>query len=168
MKQHLRLLLPLALLIGAGYQAQSQGVGIGTTSPDGAAVLDVNSTNRGFLPARMTQAQRGLIPVTSQSAGLLVYQTDGTAGYYYYTGAGWLPLGAQGPQGPVGATSPQGATGPSGPAGPYWAVGCAGPVRRRVGRGLVGGERTDGRPEHDGRGKLAARPGQSAVHQPHH
>jgi hypothetical protein len=63
-------------------------VGIGTTSPNGSAQLDVNSTNKGFLPPRMTSAQRGNI--TSPVAGLMVYQTDGTAGLYYYNGSAWI------------------------------------------------------------------------------
>lgn len=119
MKQHL-LLLPLALLLGSGYQARAQGVGIGTTSPDGAAALDVKSTNRGFLPPRMTQAERSLVPATAQSAGLLVYQTDGISGYYFYTGTAWTQLGVQGPAGPSG---PQGATGAQGPQGPQGTAG---------------------------------------------
>lgn len=119
MQAHLRPLLLALLMAGAGLQAQAQSVGIGTTQPDGAAALDVNSTNRGFLPPRMLQSQREQIPVTAQSAGLLVYQTNGTPGYYYYTGTGWMPLGAQGPAGAPGAAGPQGPQGPAGALGQY-------------------------------------------------
>ena len=52
-----------------------------------SSVLDVKSTSKGFLPPRMTQAQRAAI--ASPAPGLFVYQTDGTAGYYYYNGAAW-------------------------------------------------------------------------------
>ena len=63
-------------------------VGIGTSTPNASAQLDVSSTTKGFLPPRMTQAQRQNI--NSPIAGLMVYQTDGTAGLWYYTGNTWI------------------------------------------------------------------------------
>lgn len=65
-------------------------VGIGTTSPAASSLLEVRSTSKGFLAPRMTAAQRTAI--ASPATGLLVYQTDGTAGYYYYYGTGWRLL----------------------------------------------------------------------------
>jgi hypothetical protein len=47
--------------------------GIGTTSPNAKAILDVTSTTKGFLPPRMTTTQRDAI--TSVPAGLMVYNT---------------------------------------------------------------------------------------------
>jgi hypothetical protein len=67
-------------------------VGIGTNIPAPSAQLDVTSTERGFLPPRMTTAQRDLI--ASPATGLLVFQTDNTAGYYFYNGTAWVGLGA--------------------------------------------------------------------------
>ena len=64
--------------------------GIGTTTPESSAKLDVSSTNKGFLPPRMTATQRGNIP--SPAAGLMVYQTDAPIGFYYYNGIGWLNI----------------------------------------------------------------------------
>lgn len=61
------------------------------TPPDGSAMLDVKSTVSGFLPPRMTQAQRNAI--SSPATGLLIWQTDNTAGYYYFNGTGWIFLG---------------------------------------------------------------------------
>lgn len=58
----------------------AQNVGIGTTSPNASAQLDVSSTTKGFLAPRMTQAQR--VAISNPAQGLLVYQTDGTPGYY--------------------------------------------------------------------------------------
>lgn len=48
-------------------------VGINTASPNASAALDVSSTTTGFLPPRMTEAQRDAI--SSPSAGLIVYNT---------------------------------------------------------------------------------------------
>lgn len=62
--------------------------GIGTTTPHASAKLDVTSTNKGFLPPRMTALQRVEIP--TPAAGLMVYQTDGIAGLYYYSGSAWI------------------------------------------------------------------------------
>lgn len=60
-------------------------VGIGTTTPQ--AKLDVSSTTSGFLPPRMTQAQR--VAIVSPAIGLHVYQTDATEGVYVYKSTGW-------------------------------------------------------------------------------
>ena len=62
--------------------------GIGTTTPHASAKLDVTSTDKGFLPPRMTSTQRTAI--LSPAAGLMVYQTDGTSGLYYYNGTVWI------------------------------------------------------------------------------
>lgn len=94
---------------GTVYRTGSVGIGANNT-PAASAILDVNSTSKGFLPPRMTQSQRDLI--SAPAAGLLIYQTDNTPGFYYYNGSAW----AQG-IGPTGAT---GATGPSGNAVPAW------------------------------------------------
>lgn len=62
-------------------------VGIGTTSPNASALLEIKSTSKGLLVPRMTKAQRDAIggPATS----LLIYQTDNTPGFYYYAGSSW-------------------------------------------------------------------------------
>jgi len=68
--------------------AQSVGINSDGSAPDGSAMLDVSSTDKGFLAPRMTAEQRGSI--TSPVAGLLVYQTDGEIGYYEYNGSSWV------------------------------------------------------------------------------
>lgn len=80
--------------------ARAQGnVGIGTTSPDASALLDLTSTSRGFLIPRMTEAQKNAI--ASPATGLLIYETDNaTTGAYagqgptfwYYDGITWVPM----------------------------------------------------------------------------
>jgi hypothetical protein len=78
-------LLIVGLFLTAKMFAQT---GIGTTTPHASAKLDITSTDKGFLPPRMTSSQRTSIP--SPAAGLMVYQTDGTAGLYYYNGSAWI------------------------------------------------------------------------------
>ena len=63
------------------------GIGVGTTSPLPSAVLDINSTTQGFLPPRMTNAQRTAISLPA--VGLMVYCTDATEGLYIYKSTGW-------------------------------------------------------------------------------
>jgi hypothetical protein len=64
-------------------------VGIGTTTPSSSSLLEVKSTTKGVLFPRMTNAQRNAI--ASPAVGLLVYQTDGAQGFYYYH-SGWKPV----------------------------------------------------------------------------
>lgn len=64
-------------------------VGINTTSPDASAVLDVTSTTQGFLTPRVTTIQRQAI--STPASGLLVFDTDATA-FYYYDGVAWVAL----------------------------------------------------------------------------
>ena len=52
------------------------------TTGNTSSVLDVKSVLKGFLAPRMTQTQR--LAIVSPADGLLVYQTDGTKGFYYY------------------------------------------------------------------------------------
>ena len=65
-------------------------VGINNTgsAPDNSAMLDISSTDKGILIPRMTQIERDNIG--GPATGLLIYQTDGTAGFYYYNGAAWV------------------------------------------------------------------------------
>lgn len=65
-------------------------VGIGTTSPHNSALLELSSTTKGLLPPRMTAAQR--TSLSSPAEGLLIYQTDGSKGYYFYNGSQWVLL----------------------------------------------------------------------------
>ena len=66
-------------------------VGIGTTTPNTSSMLDIKSTNSGLLIPRMTLAQKTAIG--TPATGLLIYQTDGTAGFWYYDGTIWTTFG---------------------------------------------------------------------------
>ena len=81
-------LLSTIILLSVLSMVQAQ-VGIGTTTPNSSAVLDVTSTSAGFLPPRMTAAQRNAI--SGPSAGLMIWCTDcGTNGeLQVYNGTSW-------------------------------------------------------------------------------
>jgi hypothetical protein len=79
-----RILLFLLTLFACSDLINAQNVGIGTTTPSSSAMLDISSTDKGLLMPRMTAAQRTAI--VSPAAGLQVYQTDGTKGFYYFDG----------------------------------------------------------------------------------
>ena len=66
-------------------------MGIGTTTPDASSALDITSTTKGLLIPRMTETQRDAI--SSPATGLMIYQTDGTVGFYYYNGSSWANVG---------------------------------------------------------------------------
>ena len=82
-------------------QAQT---GIGTTTPNASAKLDVTATDRGFLPPRVAlTASNVFSPITgtsSAAAGLLIYNTatSGTVpnnvvpGYYFWNGTAWIQI----------------------------------------------------------------------------
>jgi hypothetical protein len=60
---------------------------IGSTTDVPSASVAITSTTQGFLPPRMTSAQRTAI--ASPAEGLLVIQTDGVQGLYIYINATW-------------------------------------------------------------------------------
>ncbi len=85
----------LLLIFFLPYIINAQ-VAINTTgaTPDGSSMLDVSSTSAGMLVPRMTEAQRDAI--SSPATGLLIYQTDNTAGFYYWDGSAWTKVGSSG------------------------------------------------------------------------
>ena len=83
-----RSILLFALLCATTFtQAQ---IGIGTSSPNAASQLEVSSTSKGFLPPRMTAAQRNAI--STPVAGLMVWCNDcGSNGeIQIYNGTEWV------------------------------------------------------------------------------
>ena len=70
-------------------------VGIGTTSPDSSAALEIKRTNKGFLPPRVTLTSRtDGTTITSPSTALLVYHIGSStmeSGIYYNAGTATSP-----------------------------------------------------------------------------
>ncbi|NNV55491.1 tail fiber domain-containing protein [Limnovirga soli] len=64
--------------------------GVGTTAPNISALLEMVSTSKGLLIPRMTATQRNAI--ATPAIGLMIYQTNSTPGFYYYTGAAWTAM----------------------------------------------------------------------------
>jgi hypothetical protein len=89
MIKHLFLFLFLSINIFAQ-------TGIGTTTPNASAKLDVYSTNKGFLPPRVTlTGVSDATTIASPAEGLLVYNLGSVglqAGYYYWNGANWATI----------------------------------------------------------------------------
>lgn len=68
------------------FRDATVGVGTLNTAITGSQ-FSINSTTRGFLPPRQTNAQRTAI--SSPPTGLQVFQTDGTEGYYVKYASAW-------------------------------------------------------------------------------
>ena len=77
-------------------QTLAAQTGIGTTTPNASAKLDVYSTDKGFLPPRVTLTSATVAaPITLPAEGLLVYNLGSVglqAGYYYWNGASWATI----------------------------------------------------------------------------
>ena len=85
--------LLLFICVVCSYCVHAQrGVKIGTnnSTADPSAILEVESTDKGVLLPRMTEAQRNAIP--SPATGLLIFQTDATPGFYYWNGSNWQSI----------------------------------------------------------------------------
>jgi len=100
-------------------------VGINTNSPDASSALEIESTTGGILIPRLLQTERDAI--LAPATGLMIYQTDATAGFYFWDGAAWTKIdGIAGPQGETGATGSTGNAGADGTNGTNGAQGIQG------------------------------------------
>lgn len=68
---------------------QTGEVGIGTTSPDASAVLDIASTTKGLLIPRLTNDEMNA--VSSPATGLQIFNTTNSA-IYFYDGSAWRTM----------------------------------------------------------------------------
>ena len=68
--------------------------GVGTITPNASSIVEMQSTPQGLLAPRMTKAQRDAI--VAPATGLLIFQTNSTPGFYYFTGAGWTAISTKG------------------------------------------------------------------------
>ena len=68
------------------YNPSTTQLSLGTNAPEASALLQLDSTSKGFLPPRQTTAQRDAI--ASPATGLTIYNTD-TNQYNVYNGVAW-------------------------------------------------------------------------------
>jgi uncharacterized protein (TIGR02145 family) len=109
-KTILNSLTVVTLFFASAANAQV-GVGVPAGDIHPSAELEVKSTTKGFLPPRMTKAERDAI--LTPAAGLLIYQTDGDetnpTGLYFFDGTAWKNVaGVQGIKGDKGDQGPAG------------------------------------------------------------
>ncbi len=78
-----KFIILITFLTSISFYAQ---VGIGTTTPDASAMLDVQSNNSGLLIPRMSATERDNI--ASPATGLMVYVYDDNS-FYYFDGTSW-------------------------------------------------------------------------------
>lgn len=64
--------------------------GIGTVTPNASAKLEIAASDKGLLIPRMTANQKSAI--SNPANGLLIYQTDAPAGFYFWNGSAWTKL----------------------------------------------------------------------------
>lgn len=68
--------------------------GVGTITPNASSIVEMQSTTQGMLAPRMTKVQRDAI--VAPATGLLIFQTNSTPGFYYYSGAAWTAISTKG------------------------------------------------------------------------
>ena len=62
-------------------------LGLGTTTPNASAILELSATTKGFLQPRMLSTQ--IAAILTPAVGLRLYQTDGVENEYVYKSTGW-------------------------------------------------------------------------------
>jgi hypothetical protein len=75
----------LLVLLSAAVFAQSIEINPASSS---SAIFISSSNDKGILVPRMTDTERAAI--ATPVVGLLVYQTNGAAGFYNYNGTAWV------------------------------------------------------------------------------
>ncbi len=87
MKKFTILLSTMLIYAALGYSQVA--INMDGAAPDNSAILDLTSTNKGFLLPRMTTVQ--ISGISAPAAGLLVYNTD-SSDFYGYNGSKWMSL----------------------------------------------------------------------------
>lgn len=93
----MRKLILFTIAIIFMLQSKAQNVGIGTATPDTSAIIEMQSTNKGILIPRITEAAR--LQIADPAPGMLVFQSNNTSnsfkGFYYFEGSDdtWYRIG---------------------------------------------------------------------------
>lgn len=76
--------------IGPAGDGHLTSLSIGAEAPDASAALDIADTTRGFLPPRLSRAERDAI--AAPATGLMIFDT--TEGKpHYWNGSAWIAMG---------------------------------------------------------------------------
>jgi hypothetical protein len=128
--------LTMILSLGCFMQGRSQdNVGVGTTTPDASAIMELLSANKGLLVPRMNTA--GMLAIPTPANSLLIYNTDSMCYFFYrLPSTTWVSLCSGG--------SGSGSAGPAGPTGPTGAAGLAGATGATGANGIDGINGIDG------------------------
>ena len=81
--------LTILVFLALTTPSTAQNVGIGTSTPDASAQLDVSSTTKGFLPPRMTTKERDAIK--SPADGLVIFNLNANS-LQIKNKSGWFSL----------------------------------------------------------------------------
>lgn len=100
MKKVLLKMLVLSSISSFGNYSFAQNVGIGTSTPNASAKLEISSTNSGILIPRvaLNNVTNSTTPVSSPATGLMVYNTNAAVtggsgtGFYFWDGTVWQKL----------------------------------------------------------------------------
>lgn len=88
--------LILLLLVTAFSYAQNS-IGIGTTTPNPQAILDINSNNKGVLISRLTTIAKNALggALTASEDGMLIYDKD-LSSFFFWDGPNlqWVEIGS--------------------------------------------------------------------------
>ncbi|MFY9308168.1 MAG: tail fiber domain-containing protein [Bacteroidia bacterium] len=117
------------------FDAYSQNnVGIGTINPSASALLDLTSSDKGFLAPRLADTAS----IASPATGLLIYLTTNNT-FYYFNGTYWQSIAAGGGiNGSTGTTGSTGSTGATGLTGATGSTGVTGPTGSTGATGIIG------------------------------
>jgi len=99
------LILALVVLLGSNQNiAQNVGIGSESFTPDASAVLELQSTQQGFLPPRLTLQQRNAI--SNPATGLMIFNSTSDCLEIFIPAGGWQSIfcGCVPPQSPVAGT----------------------------------------------------------------
>lgn len=134
-KQYIML---IGLLFAFGAKAQ---VGIGTSTPDASAQLEILSSSKGLLIPRLSLIQRD--GINNPANGLLIYQTNNSPGFYFYNNGQWQRLVNHAELG-AGGNGSNGNTILSGNSSPSATVGINGDFYLNLGNNSLYGPKISG------------------------
>ncbi len=88
-----KLFITLLISVYTLISFAQNNVGIGTTTPDSHAALDIVSSDKGILIPRLTTTQRTSMTLNTSQTGLLVFDST-LQQFWFWDGTQWVQIGA--------------------------------------------------------------------------